>query len=89
MHGFMLVALLFVIYHRTQTNNFAGKVGKVILHLHNRQRSYVFYGKEMQSVVEREKNLTNANQTLFQKVSILKYLYMHRKPSFRFKVTGK
>lgn len=54
MHGFMLVALLSVIYHQTQTNNFAGKVGQVILHLHNKERSYVFYGKEMQSVVERK-----------------------------------
>lgn len=54
MHGFMLVALLFVIYHQTQTSNFTGKVGKVILHLHNRERSCVFYWKEMQSVVERK-----------------------------------
>lgn len=56
MHGFMLVALLFVIYiyHKTQTNNFAGKVDKVILHLHNRGHSDVFYGKEMQSMLKRK-----------------------------------
>lgn len=58
----MFIALLFVIYHQTQTNNFAGKVGKVILHLRNRERSYVFYGKEMQSAVERKDKIISQTQ---------------------------
>lgn len=89
MHGFVLVALLFIICHQTQTRNSAGKVGKAILHLHNRERSYEFCGKELPSVVERKDHLTNTTQTVFQKVSVVQYPYVHHKPSLVFKVTGK
>jgi len=70
---------------------FSAKVGKVILRLHNREHSRAFYGKEMQSVVERKQkdHLTNTNPAAFQKAGTPKYLYVHRKPSFRFKVPGK
>lgn len=89
MHGFVLVALLFIICHQTQTKHSAGKFGKAILHLHNRGRSYAFCGKELQSVVERKYDLTNTTQTVFQQVSIVQHQYMHHKPSSVFKVTGK
>lgn len=84
MHGFVLVALLFIICHQTQTNNSAGKVGEAILHLHNRECSCAFWGKELQSVVERN-HLTNTIQPVFQKVSIAQDLYVHYKPSLVFK----
>lgn len=87
MHGFVLVALLFIIRH--QTNNSIGKVGKAILHLHNRERSYTFSGKELQNTVERKDNLTNTTQTVFQKISIVQHLYMHHQPSLEFKGIGK
>lgn len=48
----MLVALPFVIYLQIQTHNFARRVGKVMLYLHNREYSCVFYGEEMQNVIE-------------------------------------
>lgn len=38
----MLVALLFIVYHETQTNNFAGKVGSYSALAQQRDQSYVF-----------------------------------------------
>lgn len=89
MYGFVLVALLFIICHQTQTKNSAGKVGKAILHWDNREHSSEFCGKELQSVAERKDHLTNTTQTVFQKVSIVQYLYMHHKPSLVLKATEK
>lgn len=62
----------FHICHHIQSNNSIGKVGKAILRLHNRERSYAFCGKELQSVVERRDHLTNTTLTVFQ-VSIVQY----------------
>lgn len=62
---------------------------KLAKHLHNRERSYEFCGKELPSVVERKDHLTNATQTVFHKASVVKYPYVHHKPSLVFKVTGK
>lgn len=71
----------------TQTNNSAGKVGKAILHLLNREHSYEFCGKELQSVAEKITSQTQLR--LFQKVSIVQYLYMHHKPPLVLKATVK
>lgn len=89
MHGFVLGAPLFIICHQTQANNFAGKVGKVILHLHNRGKEFLWEGTAKCGWKKREKIISQTQIRLFQRVSILQYLYMHNKPSFMLKVTGK